>query len=181
MESESESVQNSKVDFNELSNLLIGPNKRIRENVVIPVSIAPHKFKTKEEIMIENIFESCGFKTGISCVLGFGLGGAIGLFSASVDPNLAGVSQEKQTVRQVLRDMRMKTVSYGKNFAIIGAVFAATECIIESHRAKSDWKNGTLAGAVTGGLIGLRAGVKAAVLGAAGFAAFSTIIDYYLR
>lgn len=67
-------------------------------------------------------------------------------------------------------------------------------------RGKSDWKNGTYAGGVTGGLIGLRgvkwlwfiylekivklcfvAGVKAGVIGAAGFAAFSTAIDYYMH
>lgn len=48
-------------------------------------------------------------------------------------------------------------------------------------RGKSDWRNGTYAGGITGGIIGLRAGVKAGLLGAAGFAAFSTAIDYYMR
>ncbi|KAH7957234.1 hypothetical protein HPB52_016453 [Rhipicephalus sanguineus] len=85
------------------------------------------------------------------------------------------------TVRQVFSDMKAKSVSYAKNFAIVGAMFAAIECTIESHRAKTDWKNGTMAGALTGGLIGFRAGLKPGLLGAAGFAAFSTIIDYYLR
>lgn len=82
------------------------------------------------------------------------------------------------------------------------------------YRGTTDWKNGTYAGGITGGLIGVRgklslnnlegrhkiincidsvgasllflfwlisAGLKAGLLGAAGFAAFSTVIDYYMR
>lgn len=39
---------------------------------------------------------------------------------------------------------------------MIGMVFSAVECTIESSRGVSDWKNGTYAGGITGGLIGLR-------------------------
>lgn len=134
------------------------------------------------------------------------MGAAIGLFSSSVNPNISTPGVEKQqSAREVFREMRSTTHGYAKNFAMIGMVFSAVECTIESvilveisvfpvdtqfiwcffyikqSRGKSDWKNGTYAGAVTGGMIGLRAGVKAGLVGAAGFAAFSTVIDYYMR
>ncbi|XP_054159930.1 mitochondrial import inner membrane translocase subunit Tim22-like [Oppia nitens] len=49
--------------------------------------------------------------------------------------------------------------------------------VLITFHLKSQWKNSTMAGSVTVGLIGLRAGVKGVVLGATGFVAFSTIID----
>lgn len=138
---------------------------------------------------------------------GYGLGAALGLFTASVNPNMADpfANTKKQTAREVLREMRSTTHSYAKNFALIGAVFSVVECTIESvsihisyihHTSKhheyidcksqqkrgvTDWRNGTYAGGVTGGLIGLRAGIKAGVIGGLGFAAFSTAIDYYMH
>lgn len=90
-------------------------------------------------------------------ILGFGLGAALGLFTSSVNPNVTDPGLGKQqTAREIFREMKGTTLGYAKNFAVIGAVFAAIECSIESVRAKSDWKNGTYAGGVTGGLIGLR-------------------------
>lgn len=159
---------------------------RYRENIVIPRTQGPVTIKTNEEKMMENVMESCPFKSFMSCVIGYGLGGVIGLFSASVNPSIAVDTtsphmERTQTVKEILNDMRKTTHSYGKNFAAIGLVFAGVECCIESYRGVTDWKNGTYAGGVTGGLIGLRAGVKAGIFGAAGFAAFSTVIDYYMR
>lgn len=135
---------------------------------------------------METVMESCVFKAVMSCVIGYGLGCAIGLFSASVNPSIAvdhtsPHMERTQTAREIFNDMRKTTHSYGKNFGTIGLVFAGIECMIESERGVSDWKNGTYAGGVTGGLIGLRAGVKAGIFGAAGFAAFSTAIDWYMR
>lgn len=65
------------------------------------------------------------------CNLGFGLGAAIGLFSSSVNPNVAAV-EKQQTVREIFRDMKTTTVGYAKNFAVVGGVFSAVECAIES-------------------------------------------------
>lgn len=162
-----------------MMNHFVGNNSRYRENIIIPKNLGPVVIKTKEEKAVEAFFESCAFKATMSCVIGYGLGAVIGLFSASVGPSPFDVKE--QTARQVFQEMKTTTLGYAKNFAVIGLMFSAVECTIESGRGKADWRNGTYAGAVTGGLIGLRAGVKASIVGAAGFAAFSTAIDYYMH
>lgn len=129
-EADKSSMEQRVIMFSELRDALIGPN-RIRSNrMLVPMAFGGGAIKTREERMVEKAFESCAFKTVISCVMGFGLGAAIGLFSASVGPDVT--SQETQTVRQVFKDMKIKTMSYAKNFAILGAMFAAIECTIES-------------------------------------------------
>lgn len=61
------------------------------------------------------------------------MGAAIGLFSSSVNPNVAAPGVEKQqTAREVFREMRTTTHGYAKNFALIGMVFSAVECTIET-------------------------------------------------
>ncbi|TSK82118.1 Mitochondrial import inner membrane translocase subunit Tim22 [Bagarius yarrelli] len=117
-------------------------------------------------------------------LVGFVLGGAFGVFTAGIDTNVGFDPKDPlktPTAREVLRDMGQRGMSYAKNFAIVGAMFSCTECIIESHRGKSDWKNAVYSGCITGGAIGFRAGLKAGVLGCGGFAAFSAAIEYYLR
>jgi len=58
------------------------------------------------------------------------MGAVFGLFTAGIDPNITGT--ETPTVQLVAKEMKMRTVSYAKNFALLGAMFAGTECIIES-------------------------------------------------
>ncbi|CAH1118538.1 unnamed protein product [Phaedon cochleariae] len=176
-----ESGQLTPEHWHYLTKYFVGNNFRYRENIIIPKSVGPVQIKTNEEKMVESFFESCFFKSFMSCVVGYGLGAAIGLFSSSMGPASVTDSAEPQTAKQVFKEMKTTTLGYAKNFALIGALFSGVECTIESARGKSDWKNGTYAGAVTGGLIGLRAGVKAGVVGAMGFAAFSTAIDYYMH
>ncbi|XP_068086896.1 mitochondrial import inner membrane translocase subunit Tim22 [Anabrus simplex] len=178
---ESKQVYFTPDEWDHVVNYLVGNNYRYRENIVIPRVMGPVHIKTNEEKMVERFFESCPFKTGMSCVLGYAFGAAIGLFSASVNPTILGPDAKPQSAREVFLEMKGTTLSYAKNFALIGALFSACECTIESYRGKTDWRNGTYAGGVTGGLIGLRAGLKGGIVGAAGFAAFSTIIDYYMH
>lgn len=175
-----ENKMGNNMDLDNIALYLIGSKERFRENIIIPRTVGPVQLKTNEEKLIESAMESCIFKSIASCVIGYGLGAAIGLFSSSVNPNMASI-EKQQTVREVFREMKTTTLGYAKNFAVVGCVYSATECAIESYRGKSDWKNGTYAGGLTGGIIGLRAGVKAGLIGAAGFAAFSTAIDYYMH
>ncbi|KAG9509187.1 Mitochondrial import inner membrane translocase subunit Tim22, partial [Fragariocoptes setiger] len=173
----------NEIKFSYLMNQLVNPETRFAttKNIIVPNQFGAGLLKNPQELMIQNFFETCAFKTVMSCVAGFGLGAAIGLFSASLGPDLSMATEfQKQTVKSILLDMKTRTMSHAKNFAILGAMFSATECTIESYRAKTDWKNGTLAGGITGGCIGLRAGVKGGLFGAAGFALFSTLIEYYL-
>ncbi|XP_013188338.1 mitochondrial import inner membrane translocase subunit Tim22 [Amyelois transitella] len=171
-----------KNDYDSLAKYLVGNHSRFRENIIIPRILGPIVIKTNEEKMIEATVESCPFKSLTSCIIGYGLGAAVGLFTSSLMPNVTDTTApQTQTAREILREMKGAMLSYAKNFAILGAVFSGVECCIESARGKSDWKNGTYAGGVTGGLIGLRGGLKAGIFGAAGFAAFSTAIDYYMH
>ncbi|XP_069801185.1 mitochondrial import inner membrane translocase subunit Tim22 [Dendropsophus ebraccatus] len=163
---------------------LVGEKRRPKD--VIPGGLGgiPTPIKSEEQKMMERVMESCGFKAALACVGGFVLGGAFGVFTAGIDTNVGFDPKDPYrtpTAKEVLKDMGQRGMSYAKNFAIVGAMFSCTECLVESYRGKSDWKNSVISGCITGGAIGFRAGLKAGVIGCGGFAAFSAVIDYYLR
>ncbi|KAH7720942.1 Protein C47G2.3 [Aphelenchoides avenae] len=139
------------------------------------------------ERFMTSMMENCLVKSTIAGVVGAGLGVFLGLFLAggpmgSMQPGFTAADPKKvPTLKETWRDMAGQMKSYSKNFAALGFMFAGTECLLETTRAKSDWRNGTYSGAIVGGMIGLRAGLKPGLMGAAGFAAFSTLIDYYMR
>lgn len=71
----------------------------------------------------------------LDSVSGFVIGGALGLFGASVDPyySMGGrVDPTTQTVKQVFREMGSRSLSSAKNFAMVGALFSSIECTVES-------------------------------------------------
>ncbi|XP_069617241.1 mitochondrial import inner membrane translocase subunit Tim22 isoform X2 [Ranitomeya imitator] len=163
---------------------LVGEKRRPKD--VIPGGLGgfPAPIKSDEQKMMERVMESCGFKAALACVGGFVLGGAFGVFTAGIDTNVGFDPKDPYrtpTAKEVLKDMGQRGMSYAKNFAIVGAMFSCTECLVESYRGKSDWQNSVISGCITGGAIGFRAGLKAGVIGCGGFAAFSAVIDYYLR
>ncbi|KAH8731808.1 mitochondrial inner membrane translocase subunit Tim17/Tim22/Tim23/peroxisomal protein PMP24 [Phaeosphaeriaceae sp. PMI808] len=84
-------------------------------------------------------------------------------------------------LRAGLRDMYRSSLSSGRNFAKVGAIFSGTECAIEGLRAKNDLYNGVAGGCLTGGILARNAGPQAVAVGCAGFAVFSAAIDAYMR
>jgi len=134
----------------------------------------------EHEKTIIAVMESCPAKCVMSGVGGFGMGAIFGLFTASVDPMYTINSQRVPTMREIAREMGTRAYSTGKNFAVLGIMFSAFECNIETYRAKTDLYNGFLSGFLTGGVLGLRAGIKPAIFGGIGFGVFSLLIESFL-
>jgi mitochondrial import inner membrane translocase subunit TIM22 len=125
------------------------------------------------------VMESCPVKCLFSAVGGFGFGAIFGVFTASTDPMIDQFGR-RPTTREVALEMRNRAWSTGKNFAIIGVIFSGFECSISTYRAKHDLYNCAASGFMTGGLLGLRAGLKPGLFGGLGFAIFSTLIESYM-
>jgi len=91
------------------------------------------------------------------------------------------VIDEKKTARQVLKEMAQnigsKSLSYAKGFAVVGLLFAGSECIVEKTRAKHDLRNSLYAGCFSGAALAYKTGPRGMCTGCAGFAAFSVLID----
>ncbi|ODV86217.1 hypothetical protein CANARDRAFT_196386 [[Candida] arabinofermentans NRRL YB-2248] len=159
------------------------PTKSIHE-------MTPEEQAEQGAKQIMDFISSCPGKSVMSGVSGFFLGGFFGLFMASMaydaPPGMNGVQQIsdlplKQQMKLQFSDMGRRTWSSAKNFGYIGTIFAGVECGIESFRAKNDIWNGTMAGCVTGGGLAIKSGPTATLIGCAGFAAFSSAIDLYMR
>ena len=67
-------------------------------------------------------------------IKGYGLGAGFGVFTAGLDSSMPSYLQDSQnqTARSVFKEMKSRASSYGKNFAVVGAMFSATECVLES-------------------------------------------------
>jgi len=165
-------------EFDKVSRYLTGSLVRPYPNILVPQSAGPAHLQSPQETQMQSVMESCPFRGCMSFVAGGALGGFFGLFSSSIAPHQTAV---QMTTRETLIDMKNTISSSAKNFAIIGLMFASTECVIESYRGKSDMSNAVYSGLVTGGLLGFRAGPQAALFSASGFAAFSVAIDYFMH
>ncbi|XP_027373853.1 mitochondrial import inner membrane translocase subunit Tim22 isoform X4 [Bos indicus] len=123
------------LQYSLLLQYLVGDKRQPR--LLEPGSLGgiPSPAKSEEQKMIERAMESCAFKAALACVGGFVLGGAFGVFTAGIDTNVGFDPKDPYrtpTAREVLKDMGQRGMSYAKNFAIVGAMFSCTECLVES-------------------------------------------------
>lgn len=85
------------------------------------------------------------------------------------------------TLRQAfvtgLREMVVRGWASGKSFGIVGGVYTVVDCNLEKLRGVKDFKSAIASGFITGAAIAAPAGVSAAIIGGAGFAMFSAIIE----
>ncbi|CAI7744748.1 unnamed protein product, partial [Closterium sp. NIES-54] len=143
---------------------------------------APFKMPTPEEMAAQEMMNHCGVRTVISGVMGGGMGVMMGLLFGALDQPL---HVEEMSTRQQLvhgfKQMAQRSWHTGKTFAVMGAIFSASECMAEKARARHDEVNTVIAGCVTGGALSARAGPQAACMGCAGFAAFSLLIEKVLE
>ena len=65
---------------------------------------------------------------------GFGIGVLFGVFTASIDPmsTYSTATDKAPSTREYLREARIRSGSYGRNFAVVGMMFAGTECMVET-------------------------------------------------
>lgn len=132
--------------------------------------------------------ESCLAKTILSGTMGFGLGAMFSLMSSSFayedplrrNPNFDSLKFGNKA-SLMFKEMGRGMWSTGKGFGKVGALYAGLECCVESYRAKNDIWNSLAGGGLAGGVLAWQSGMKAMLLGALGFAAFSGAIDAYMR
>ena len=141
---------------------------------------------TPDQIAQEDLLNNCFVRTVLSGVMGGGLGLVFGLFASSMEGASGSMAPVVETRRardvffDAVRSTRIKSVSYAKGFAAMGAMFAGSECVVEKYRAKHDIYNSAYAGCFTGGALAHSGGPKMMCIGCASFAAFSVLIERFL-
>ena len=74
-------------EFASVTKYLVGHSVRLYPSIHIPQVAGPARAQEKPELMVQNIMESCAFKSFASFVIGGGLGAFMGLFSSSIAPH----------------------------------------------------------------------------------------------
>jgi mitochondrial import inner membrane translocase subunit TIM22 len=154
---------------------------------VIPTLLWHVPRPVKPMMDLNNSMDNCLVRGVVSFFAGGALGFAMGIFIGSWQlggPSVetpAGLDPTKMTAREALREMyttiRTKSISWMKNFAIVGGVFSIIDCTMAKFRGRHDAKNSMASGCLTGAVLAYNQGPVAIFLGCLGFAAFGIVMD----
>ena len=97
----------------------------------------------------------------MQAIISGGVGGLAGMVLGAVlapfQSNMATIEQQdlpmKEQFRRGFKEMGVQSRSWGKNLALIGAVFSCTECFVEKSRGRHDRWNPILGGCATGAIL----------------------------
>lgn len=157
---------------------------------VIPTLLQHVPRPVKPAIDLGELMNHCIARGVISFVaggvLGAGMGVLIGSWQVSGHTPEPGMSDPtKLTAREAFREMlvliKTKSISWARNFAVVGSIYSTVECYLASARGRHDIKNPVFAGCITGGALAYNQGPVAILGGCAGFAAFSFVIEQFMH
>eukprot|EP00833_Pecoramyces_ruminatium_P001576 jgi/Orpsp1_1/1175608/evm.model.c7180000054499.1 len=83
----------------------------------------------------QKMLESCAFKTATSGIMGIGMGSVFGLVMSSIDWSVTEEELKMTTKEQIkhsAKQMGSRSLAMAKSFALIGAMFTGSECVVES-------------------------------------------------
>ncbi|KAA0155770.1 hypothetical protein FNF27_01475 [Cafeteria roenbergensis] len=157
---------------------------------VIPTLLQHVPRPVKPSIDLSELMNHCIARGVISFVaggvLGAGMGVLIGSWQVSGHSPEPGMSDPtKLSAREAFREMvvliKSKSISWARNFAVVGSIYSTVECYLASARGRHDIKNPVFAGCITGGALAYNQGPVAILGGCAGFAAFSFVIEQFMH
>nr|CCA20487.1 Mitochondrial Protein Translocase (MPT) Family puta [Albugo laibachii Nc14] len=135
--------------------------------------------------------ESCWKKSMITSIAGVGMGVGLGTFLGTFEGahgELIGDTMRQQLLngfRQSARSGYLRSVYFAKEFAMVGALYAGTECLVARERASDDIYTTLIAGGTTGTILGAfnqrnahrNVMLRHTLKSAAGFALFAVVIE----
>uniref|UniRef100_K3X8V0 Mitochondrial import inner membrane translocase subunit TIM22 n=1 Tax=Globisporangium ultimum (strain ATCC 200006 / CBS 805.95 / DAOM BR144) TaxID=431595 RepID=K3X8V0_GLOUD len=140
---------------------------------------------------MEESREECWKKSVLATVMGASMGVGLGTFLGTFEGahgELVGKNMREQLYNGFRKSFIAgyeRSLYFGKEFAMVGCIFAGIECIVERERAVHDMYNTVIAGAASGGALGAWAArqsgpqllLKNTAKGAAGFAAMAVVFE----
>ena len=112
----------------------------------------------------------------VSGLAGIVLGAVLAPFNSSMQAQIEHLPLRQQFVRGG-QEIAAQSKSWGKNLAVIGAVFSTTECFVEKARGRTDVRNQIGGGCLTGAISRTARGRRRWASAAPALAAFSAAID----